>query len=103
MVETILIVDPILIVESIPVEEPNPKRDTIPSIANPIPLEFHEVNVIPIRIPKIIGIITPLPDSFIFIFQIVGIARHAGQQREILEMTDKSPRLDYISHGSRDI
>ena len=56
--------EPILIAELIPLEEPNPKRDTIPSIPIPIPLNFHKVNVIPIPIPKNIGIITPLVCSF---------------------------------------
>ena len=61
MVEPILIAYPILIVEPIPLEEPNLKRDTTPSIPNPIPLDFLEVNVI--SIPKNIGIITPLSHS----------------------------------------
>ena len=52
--------EPILIAEPIPPEEPNPIRDTIPSIPIPIPLNFLKVNVIPIPIPKNIGIITPL-------------------------------------------
>ena len=52
--------EPILIAEPIPLEEPNPIRDTIPSIPIPIPLNFLKVNVIPIPIPKNIGIITPL-------------------------------------------
>ena len=52
--------EPILIVEPTPLEEPNLIRDTTPSI--PIPINFLDVNVIPIPIPipKNIGIITPL-------------------------------------------
>ena len=60
MVESIPIVEPILIVEPIPLEEPNPIRHTIPPISIPIHLNFLGINVIPIPIPKNIGIITPL-------------------------------------------
>ena len=60
VVESIPIVEPILIVEPIPLEEPNPIRHTIPPISIPIHLNYLEINVIPIPIPKNIGIITPL-------------------------------------------
>ena len=52
VVESIPIVEPILIVEPIPLEKPNPIRHTIPPISIPIHLNFREINVIPIPIPK---------------------------------------------------
>ena len=61
----ILVVEPIPAVKPIPALEPNPVVNTTPSILIPIPNNFLEVNVIPIPIPKKIGIITPLvPCSF---------------------------------------
>ena len=48
--------EPIFIVEPIPLEEQNPIGDTNPSISITIPLNFLQINVIPIPIPKNIGI-----------------------------------------------
>ena len=60
LIKPILLVEPIPAVKLIPALEPNPVVNITPSIPIPIPTNFLEVNVIPIPIPKKIGIITPL-------------------------------------------
>ena len=55
----------LLAVEPNPALEPNPVVITTPSIPIPIPTNFLEVNVIPIPIPKKIGIITPLVQTLV--------------------------------------
>ena len=63
LIKPILIAEPTPVVKPIPALEPNPVVNTTPSILIPIPNNFLEVNVIPIPIPKKIGIITPLQDT----------------------------------------
>ena len=63
LIKPVLVAEPIPTVKPIPALEPNPVVNITPSIPIPIPTNFLEVNVIPIPIPKKIGIITPLAEE----------------------------------------